>query len=841
MGCLVRLLLFVTPAISVELGIFRFMHTLLTALLRICLLATLMSPVVYVSAAEADANPQPAQSEAPVKINIDAELVKLQKQLDSIKQQVSGANSDSMFGALNDTTQELVNSTDELSAAVAPLRAQIQAQLDVLGPAPAAGSNINETAEVTRKRNNLNTQKSKMDAQIEQIQALRANATNLSAQIVTLRRNALKTQLALNSGSILGARFWSPLVATQAEDQRRLSAFQKQLSDAFMASWASDWRYGSVFLLLLAAALTTAGRQFLEKYLTWIGIHLLPEGRLRRSFLATAVVISTVLTIGIAANLLDFMVTRHGGASERVASFLDTLVRLAIFCAMIAGLGRAFLSNQRPSWRLPAISNPVAKAMTPFPVVAALFILFFGIVEQITVTVGTSVAATIMVNGLSALLLALTTGTIALKSDQVRRQMVHSGEQPEARSTLAGLIHLAVLATSIAVLISLVIGYISLARFLIYELIWIGMVFSCLYLFSTFITDICESVFSPNNASGKRIKNSLNLDDRHLAQATSLLSASSKVFLILMAAVALLNGTFGTTTPLELVQKAVELWGGKGLETLSIVPAHLVNAVLFLVVGIYVLRSSKRWLEYEFLPKTMLERGIRASLVTLFSNIGYILIILLTLATLGIQWNKLAWIVSALSVGIGFGLQEIVKNFISGLILLTERPVKVGDTVNISGVEGDIRRINVRATEIQLGDRSTVIVPNSQFISQNVRNITMGNPLGLATLALTFPLDIDPEEARSILLDAYINHEAILDAPAPTVKFSQLNPTGMVLSVTGYVSSPRMVADAKSDLLFEIIKRLRAANIPLAVPQKMVLENGAALPDGITLDDKSPA
>ncbi|MFP3449237.1 mechanosensitive ion channel family protein, partial [Pseudomonas sp. SIMBA_067] len=88
--------------------------------------------------------------------------------------------------------------------------------------------------------------------------------------------------------------------------------------------------------------------------------------------------------------------------------------------------------------------------------------------------------------------------------------------------------------------------------------------------------------------------------------------------------------------------------------------------------------------------------------------------------------NKLAWIVSALSVGIGFGLQEIVKNFISGLILLTERPVKVGDLVSISGIEGDIRRINVRATEIQLGDKSTVIVPNSQFISQNVRNATMG-------------------------------------------------------------------------------------------------------------------
>ncbi|PYB17040.1 DUF3772 domain-containing protein, partial [Serratia marcescens] len=129
-----------------------------------------------------------------------------------------------------------------------------------------------------------------------------------------------------------------------------------------------------------------------------------------------------------------------------------------------------------------------------------------------------------------------------------------------------------------------------------------------------------------------------------------------------------------------------------------------------------------------------------------FSNIGYVLVILITLAALGIQWSNLAWIVSALSVGIGFGLQEIVKNFISGLILLTERPVKVGDMIGIGGVEGDVRRINVRATEIQLSDRSTMIVPNSQLISQNVRNATMGNAQGVVTIALTFPTSIDPEQ-----------------------------------------------------------------------------------------------
>jgi small-conductance mechanosensitive channel len=268
----------------------------------------------------------------------------------------------------------------------------------------------------------------------------------------------------------------------------------------------------------------------------------------------------------------------------------------------------------------------------------------------------------------------------------------------------------------------------------------------------------------------------------------------------------------------------VDIWGGKGLEGMNIIPAHAVNAFLCLAVGLYVLRSAKRWLDNDFLPKTAMDRGMRASLVTLFTNVGYVLIILLTLSTLGIEWNRLAWIVSALSVGIGFGLQEIVKNFISGLILLTERPVKVGDLVTISGVEGDIRRINVRATEIQLSDRSTVIVPNSQFISQNVRNATMGNAQGVATIALTFPLDIDPEQVRSLLLQCYELHESILDTPAPSVSFKELGPNGIVLSVTGYVASPRMVSGTKSDLLYEILKALRNADISLSQTQTMVLE-----------------
>ena len=793
----------------------------LLTFLRVCLLALVaLSPQLVLAANNDDAQ----QSDAPPKVNASVELPKMQKVLDKIKQQVSGETNDSKLTALNDLALELSGDADTLMQGIIPQRAQLQAQLAVLGPAPQANSGVKETAEVTSKRNKLESQKGKMDDQIKQAEAIKSGAINLSAQIVNLRRDALKTQLALNAGSILGPRFWAPLFNTQSDDSAKISGFVDELATTAALSWDSGWRFGTLAWLLAAVLVATLGRRYLEEFLAWVGIHHLPEGRLRRSFLAAATAATTLAAVVLAFNFLDQAFTRHDQVIDDVRDFADKLVGLSVFCGLIAGLGRAFLSTRRPSWRLPNISNEVAMALKPYPPLTAALVFIFQTVEIFNSSASTSVGTTIFANGMTALLIGATALSISMRTNRVRRRMILEGNQPEAKSTLVGLIQMALTLIGVAIMIALLIGYITLARFLSYELIWMGIVFGSFYICTQLVADGCESLFSTNNASGKRIQTSLNIDERHLGQVAAVLAAIGKTFLVLAAAMALLNGTFGSSTPIELVQKAIEFWGGKGLESLNIVPSHMVNALICMVVGIWVLRSVKRWLEHDFLPKTTMDKGMRLSLITLFSNIGFVLVILMTLSIMGLQWNKLAWIVSALSVGIGFGLQEIVKNFISGLILLTERPVKVGDLVSISGIEGDIRRINVRATEIQLSDKSTVIVPNSQLISQNVRNATMGNAQGVATITLTFPLDIDPQQVRQLLLEVYNENERILENPEPSVTFKDLTSTGIVLSVTGNVASPRQVGGAKSDLLFDILTRLRKEGVMLSTPQTMIIE-----------------
>jgi small-conductance mechanosensitive channel len=200
------------------------------------------------------------------------------------------------------------------------------------------------------------------------------------------------------------------------------------------------------------------------------------------------------------------------------------------------------------------------------------------------------------------------------------------------------------------------------------------------------------------------------------------------------------------------------------------------------------------------------------------------------MSAMGIGLERIAWVASALSVGIGFGLQAVVQNFVSGLNLLAERPVKVGDWVSLGGIEGDIRRINVRATEIQMGDRSTVIVPNSEFITKVVRNVTLADPLGLVQVKLPVPLGNDAQQVRELLLKAFDANTDVLDTPAPAVLLDGVDSGQLLFNATGFVKSPRMSGNVRSALLFDVLARLKDAGITLSAPPTMWINAPAAEP-----------
>jgi potassium efflux system protein len=187
---------------------------------------------------------------------------------------------------------------------------------------------------------------------------------------------------------------------------------------------------------------------------------------------------------------------------------------------------------------------------------------------------------------------------------------------------------------------------------------------------------------------------------------------------------------------------------------------------------------------------------------------------------LGFDLQKIALIAGALSVGIGFGLQSIVSNFVSGLILLTERPIRVGDSIVVKGEEGWVRRVRVRATEIETFDRASVIIPNSEFITGVVKNWTRTNTLGRIVVKVGVAYESDPIQVRDILLGIAEAHPQIVKAPAPVAFLVGFGDSALEFELRCVVGDVEKALSVRSDLHYAILAKFREAAIEIPYPQR---------------------
>jgi potassium-dependent mechanosensitive channel len=193
-------------------------------------------------------------------------------------------------------------------------------------------------------------------------------------------------------------------------------------------------------------------------------------------------------------------------------------------------------------------------------------------------------------------------------------------------------------------------------------------------------------------------------------------------------------------------------------------------------------------------------------------------VLALALGALGIDLQKIALIAGALSVGIGFGLQSVVSNFVCGLILLAERPIRVGDWVVVRNEEGWVRRISVRATEIETFDRATVIVPNQDFITNVVKNWTHGNTMGRVVVKVRVAFDSDAEKVRELLRACGANHPQVLRAPPPAVFLMGFGDIGLDFELRCLIANVEQSISVATDLRLEILRRFGQHAIRIPFP-----------------------
>jgi len=244
----------------------------------------------------------------------------------------------------------------------------------------------------------------------------------------------------------------------------------------------------------------------------------------------------------------------------------------------------------------------------------------------------------------------------------------------------------------------------------------------------------------------------------------------------------------------------------------------LLEAMIALIITVILARNLPGVIEITLKRRTSLDAGARFAFSTLIKYTISIIGSVVVFSLLGIGWGKVQWLAAALTFGLGFGLQEIVANFVSGLILLIERPVRVGDVVTIGNLMGKVSRIQIRATTITLWDRSEMIVPNKEFITTKLVNWTLSDSKRRIEIPLRVAYGADLELVKSLLVGAAVAHPLVLDDPAPQALLLTFGDDAINFELRFVVDFGNGIK-AKDDVQMAIDHAFRENEIEFALPQ----------------------
>lgn len=283
-----------------------------------------------------------------------------------------------------------------------------------------------------------------------------------------------------------------------------------------------------------------------------------------------------------------------------------------------------------------------------------------------------------------------------------------------------------------------------------------------------------------------------------------------------------------------------QLWvswqSGIQIGDLSLSGSGLMQLIISAGAGYVMVRIAIRLLESVILPRTKLESSTQNSIVMLSSYLGYTIVAYMALIAMGVNMSTLTYIISALSVGIGFGLQNIVSNFISGIILLIERPIKKGDWISVSGYEGYVREIAVRSTEIETFDRATVLIPNSDLISSPMLNWVHSTSMARVKIPLGVSYHSDVRFVEKLLYEVCEQNGYALKYPKPSVLLMNFGESSIDFEMRFFIKTADDMPFAISEANFLIFDKFKEHNIEIPFPQREIRIVNSETPSNATID-----
>ena len=372
----------------------------------------------------------------------------------------------------------------------------------------------------------------------------------------------------------------------------------------------------------------------------------------------------------------------------------------------------------------------------------------------------------------------------------------------------------------LAIPLSATAGYVALSSLFAKQLVLTAVLLMLVKVLRSISADFIEELLNAETLVGAKIQDALALTSEgrdmlrfwlKLALNTLILLAGAITFLILW-------GAAGD----DLTNWINKAFFGFKVGSITISISDIFMAILLFTAILVGTRILQRVLELQILLRTRLNAGIQNSILAMLGYIGFILAMLIAISTLGVDLSKLAIFAGALSVGIGFGLQNVVNNFVSGLILLAERPIKVGDWVVVGDRQGYVKKINVRATEIMTFDRASVFIPNSNLIANPVLNWTHADKTGRVIIPVGVAYGSDTNKVRDILFAIAKDHPKVMVNPAPSVIFKGFGNSALDFELRAFLKEVDQIMSVTSDLCFAINDTFRLQNIDIPFPQQDV-------------------
>ncbi|RWN52271.1 mechanosensitive ion channel family protein [Mesorhizobium sp.] len=691
-----------------------------------------------------------------------------------------------------------------------PRLSEINARLDQLAAPPAAGQPP-EPDIVTSERQAMASEKAEINAVIAAAQNLSIRISGLIAKIANMRselfRNLLTKRYVLSDAL-------SPEVISDANGE--FTGFNKAVSSwlAFVFKFKFQAVLAATLTALsLAAVLFVGGRRLFGRIFEADPSVEDPSYLSRLSVAFWSTLLPT-LAVGVFLVSTVFFFNYYNVLRGDIGVFLKALVGVIAVVFCVNRLANATLEPRLPNWRLIPVESGPARWLVRLTTAMAVVIgvnYFLSVVNDtmgspLSLTIARSFVATVIV-GIILILMAL------LKP--------FKATDGSWRPWPAWLRYTAV-ALGLFTIATALLGYIGLAIFVSLQVVVTGTILVTAYIGFLSARAISEEGGFANTSIGRWLSTNSSYEESALDQLGLVVSVAINLMIVLVfLPMILLMWGF---QPGDIEAWAYKLATGLTVGSVTISVTGILTGIVVFIIGYFLTRWFQGWLDGSVMARGKVDTGVRNSIRLAVGYAGVALAALVGVSAAGIDLSNLALVAGALSLGIGFGLQNVVSNFVSGLILLAERPFKVGDWIVAGEISGTVKKISVRATEIETFQRQSVILPNSNLINNAVGNWTHRNKLGRIDIKVGVAYGSDVKQAHAVLLEIARGHPLVLKNPEPFVLFTNFGAAALEFEIRVFLADVMNGNIVQNDIRFAVLDEFADQHIEIPSAPRAVVE-----------------